>query len=67
MSISVAFLEHELSENLGLELCIYSFTASQPHLLISKKRIRPKVKLLFLFLQHGSNFHFVLAKKWLKK
>ena len=42
MNISVAFLEHELSENLGLELCTYSFTASQPHLLISKKRIRPK-------------------------
>ena len=30
-------------------------------------RIRPKVKLLFLFLQYDSIFHFVLAKKRLKK
>ena len=42
MSISVAFFEHELNKNLGFELCTYSLTASQPHLLISKKRIRPK-------------------------
>ena len=43
MNISVAFLEHELNKNLGLELCTYSLTASQAHLLISKKRISPKV------------------------
>ncbi len=42
MSISVAFLEHELNKSLGLELCTYSLTASQTHILISKKRIRPK-------------------------
>ena len=29
--------EHELNKNLGLELCTYSLTASQAHLLISKK------------------------------
>ncbi len=42
MNISVAFLEHELNKNLGLELCTDSLTASQAHILISKKHIRPK-------------------------
>jgi hypothetical protein len=58
----VAFLEHELDKNLWLELCTDSLTVSQLHLLISQERISPKVKLLFLFLQYGSIFHFVLAK-----
>ena len=43
---------------------------SQLHKLIYlsvQKRIRPKVKLLFLFLQYGSDFYFVLAKMQLKK
>lgn len=42
MSISVAFLEHELNKNLGLELCTYSLSVSQPHLLIRSKTHPPQ-------------------------
>ena len=55
-------------KSLGLELYTYSLTTSQPHPRISTKTHQsPKVKLLFLFLQCGSIFHFVLAKIQLKK
>ena len=55
-------------KSLGLEPCTCSLTTSQPHPRISTKTHQsPKVKLLFLFLQCGSIFHFVLAKIQLKK